>query len=174
MSAGGTPPAAPQRHDGAGTLARGVLAGAAAWWAMDQVLQVIRDRHHPSVRRSEDAARGGVPALEVLAARLAVLGGHPLSAAERARAGTWMQWILGIGGGVLYASLRDRLWSAGIPRGLGYGAAFALVVDEGLVPLLGLAPGPAAFPWQTHARGFLGHLVYGVTAETVLAAMEGR
>ena len=35
-------------------------------------------------------------------------------------------------------------------------------MDEGAVYALGLTPGPTAFPWQTHARGFAGHLVLGV------------
>ena len=71
-----------------------------------------------------------------------------------------------IGGGVLYSVLRVPAVRAG--RGLAYGTAFWLVVDEGLTPLLGFAPGPLAFPWQTHARGLLGHLVFGAAADTAL------
>ncbi len=68
---------------------------------------------------------------------------------------------MGIGGGVLYAVLRDRVPGSGLRRGVVYGAGSSLVVDEGLSPLLAFSPGPLAFPWQTHARGFIGHLVYG-------------
>jgi uncharacterized membrane protein YagU involved in acid resistance len=73
---------------------------------------------------------------------------------------------------MLYGVVRDRVPGSGLRRGLAYGAAFSLLVDEGLVPLLGLAPGPRAFPWQTHARGFAGHLVFGAVAETTLELLD--
>jgi hypothetical protein len=38
--------------------------------------------------------------------------------------------------------------------------------------LLRLTPGPAAFPWQTHARGLAGHLAFGVVADTPLDVAE--
>ena len=158
---------------GAERLARGVLAGAAAWWVMDQALQLIYDSQSVSVRRRESEARGGVPALERLAEDLAAGVGRSLTSPERQAGGTLLQWVTGIAGGVVYAALRPRLPGRGIRWGIGYGAAFWLVVDEGLVPLLGAAPGPAAFPWQTHARGFAGHLVYGAVAEAVLGALDG-
>jgi uncharacterized membrane protein YagU involved in acid resistance len=73
----------------------------------------------------------------------------------------------------VYVALRDHVPGQGTRRGLAYGAAFSLVVDEGLTPLLGLSPGPASFPWQTHARGFIGHLIYGTAAEAVLTLLDG-
>ena len=150
-------------------LARGALAGAAAWWAMDQTLQFIYDRQSAAVRLRESDARGGIPALEVLAHDFAGMAGYPLSERERRMGGTILQWVTGIGTGAIYGALREHLPGRGIGRGLGYGAAFSVVVDEGIVPLLGLAPGPAAFPWQTHARGFLGHLVFGAVTEALLS-----
>lgn len=135
---------------------------------MDQTLQLVYDRESPAVRRRESEARGGVPALEVLAQEFAGMIGHPLSERERRMGGTILQWVTGIGAGAVYGALREHLPGRGIGRGLGYGAAFSVVVDEGIVPLLGLAPGPAAFPWQTHARGFLGHLVFGAVTEALL------
>lgn len=153
---------------GLGRISQGVLAGAAAWWAMDRFLRFAYDRQSERVKRREAYVRGRVPALEVLAEDLSNWAHRPLTPSGRQRAGTLTQWIVGIGGGVIYALLRDRLPGRGLARGLGYGAAFSLVVDEGLVPLLGLAPPAGAFPWQTHARGFAGHLVYGVAVEAAL------
>jgi hypothetical protein len=153
-------------------VARGVLAGAAGWWAMDRCLRFIYAHESAMVRHRESEARHGVPALEVLAEKLAARAGRPLSDEERQTGGTVLQWSTGIGAGVIYAALREHLPGNGIGRGLGYGAAFSLLVDEGLTPLLGLAPGPGAFPWQTHARGFVGHLVFGVVAEAVLEALD--
>lgn len=116
------------------------------------------------------AERNSCP--EVIAERLTKRVGVTLSDEERQRAGTALQWAVGAGAGVLYGVLRPRYASVRADRGLAYGAAFSLVVDEGLVPLLGFAPGPAAFPWPTHARGFLGHLAFGAVAEAALARLD--
>lgn len=153
-------------------LARGAVAGAVAWWAMDHVLRFLRDHESPSARRREDRARGGIPALEVMANRMAHAAGIVLSDRQRQKAGTVLQWAVGIGGGTLYGPLRHRFPVVRAGRGLAYGAAFSLVVDEGLVPLFGFAPGPTAFPWQTHARGFAGHLVFGAVAEAVMERLD--
>lgn len=154
-------------------LVRGAVAGAAGWWAMDQILQFLYDHEGPHVREREDRARGGIPALEVMADELAGLTGSTLSKGERQTAGTVLQWATGIGAGVLYGALRRRVPGVTAGRGIAYGAAFSLVMDEGLIPLLGFSPGPGAFPWQTHARGFIGHLVYGAVAEAVLSRLDG-
>ena len=45
-------------------------------------------------------------------------------------------------------------------------------IDELLNPVLGLTPGPLAFPWQTHARGLGGHLAFGVATELVLEGLD--
>ncbi len=72
----------------------------------------------------------------------------------------------------MYGALRDRLPGAGAGNGLLFGAAFWAVVDEAGNTALGLTPAPGAFPWQTHARGLAGHLVFGVAADTALRAMD--
>lgn len=139
---------------------------------MDQTLQFIYNRQSASIRRSESEARRGVPALEVLAEDLAGLVGLALSVDERQTGGTILQWVTGIGAGVGYAALRKHLPGRGILRGIGYGAGLSLLVDEGLVPMLGVAPGPAAFPPETHVRGLAGHLVFGAVAETALETLD--
>ncbi len=151
---------------------KGAVAGATAWWAMDGVLRFLYNHEDPETRRQEDEARGGVPALEVMAERSAQIAGVALSPLERQRGGTSLQWAVGIGAGMLYAALRDHLPGSGIRRGILYGAAFSLLVDEGVVPLLNFAPGPFAFPWQTHARGFAAHLVYGAVAEITMRCLD--
>ncbi len=154
-------------------LLRSAIAGAVGWWAMDHVLRFLYNHEDAGVRRRESEARSGIPALEVMAERAAGLVGSTLSDEERQKGGTGLQWAMGIGAGMLYGVLRDRLPGSGIRRGLAYGAAFSLLVDEGLVPLLGLSPGPLAFPWQTHARGFAGHLVFGAVTEITLEWLDG-
>lgn len=121
----------------------------------------------------EAAARNGVPALERAAEEIADLHRTALSERQRQAGGKALQWAMGIGAGVTYAALRESLPGEGVRRGLLYGALFSLVVDEALTPMLGLAPGPAAFPWQTHVRGFAGHLVFGGVAELTMQALQG-
>ncbi len=57
---------------------------------------------------------------------------------------------------------------AGIP----FGATFWMVVDEGALPLLGLAKSPTAYPISTHAYALASHLVFGLTAEVVRSAVR--
>jgi hypothetical protein len=45
-------------------------------------------------------------------------------------------------------------------------------MDELVNPVLGLTPGPAAFPWQAHARGLGGHLAFGAANDTALRALD--
>lgn len=153
-------------------LACGALAGAAGWLAMDQVLRFLYNHERPAVQAREDHARGGIPALERMAEEMAGSFGSPLSDHQRQVGGTILQWTTGIGAGVLYGALRGRLLGVSAGRGLVYGAAFSLIVDEGLIPLLGFASGPRAFPWQTHARGFLGHLAFGAVTEAALETLD--
>jgi uncharacterized membrane protein YagU involved in acid resistance len=45
-------------------------------------------------------------------------------------------------------------------------------MDELMNPLLGFTPGPQAFPWQAHARGLGGHVVFGLATEGVLQVLD--
>ncbi|HEX6536040.1 MAG TPA: DUF1440 domain-containing protein [Gemmatimonadaceae bacterium] len=152
----------------------GAIAGAAATWVMGKVTTVLYERESRSAREREDRVRHGSTAYAVAAAKGARLLGVELDDARRERYGTMIHRALGVGTGALYAALVDRLPRAGLARGLAFGAAFFLLVDEGLVYALGLTPGPTRFPWQTHARGLAGHLVYGAVADTVVRAAGGR
>ncbi len=58
----------------------------------------------------------------------------------------------------------------------GNGAAFGLGVfainDELVNWLTGNTPGPWAFPWQTHTRALVGHVAFGMAAETALKVAD--
>ena len=56
--------------------------------------------------------------------------------------------------------------------GLPFGAVFWLVADEGAVPLLGLSKGPTEYPLSMHVYALASHLVFGLTAELVRAAVR--
>ena len=153
-------------------LIDGAIAGLVATWAMGKATSYLYEHEDKAAREREDEARGGKTAYGVAAEKAARVAGKELSQDERQRYGEDIHWALGIGTGALYGLLRDRMHQARLARGLAFGAAFWLAVDEGAIYALRLTPGPTAFPWQAHARGLAGHVVYGTVADATLAALQ--
>jgi uncharacterized protein DUF1440 len=153
-------------------IAEGAIAGAVGTWAMGRVTSALYARENKAARQREDRARHGTTAYETAAQKTAALAGRTLTAQQRERYGTAIHWTLGVTAGALFGALRPR--SPGVARGAGtlFGAAVWLVMDEAATPALGLTPGPRAFPWQTHARGLAGHLVFGSVANATLATLQ--
>jgi hypothetical protein len=57
-------------------------------------------------------------------------------------------------------------------RGTLYGLALFLIQDEFINSLVGFSGRPEEYPWQVHARGLVGHLVYGVVADVTLDLLD--
>lgn len=152
-------------------LVEGAIAGAVATWLMGKATTYLYDHEDDAARERENAARDGKSAYGVAAEKVAGFAGRSLSDDGRARAGRWIHWALGVGAGAAYGTLRDRWPAARLGWGLAFGTAFWLLMDEGAVSALGLTPPPQAFPWQTHARGLAGHLVFGGATEAAMRAM---
>jgi uncharacterized membrane protein YagU involved in acid resistance len=150
----------------------GAIAGAVATWVMGKVTSYVYEHEDKAAREREDRAREGKTAYGVAAEKAAHLVGAELSEEEREKYGSAFHWGLGIAAGALYGVLRPRMESAELARGLAFGTAFWLVIDEGAVYTLGLTPGPTAFPWQAHARGLAGHLTFGAVADAALGALQ--
>jgi len=163
-----------QNHSGsmAGDLVKGAIAGVAATWVMGQVTTYLYEIESKQARQAEDEARGGTTAYDVAAEKAAEVVGQELSEGQRKQAGSAIHWVLGAGAGAVYGAMRRRVPMADAANGLLFGTAFWAVIDEGANATLGLTPGPTAFPWQTHARGLAGHLVFGVAADAALRAMD--
>jgi hypothetical protein len=153
-------------------LIKGALAGAAATWVMEKVTTWMYEMASDQVRQRENAARDGKSAYVIAARKAADVGGLELSDEQQERAGTAIHWTLGIAAGAMYAVLRRRVPAVASGKGLPFGAGFFLVVDEFMIPALGFTPGPAAFPWQAHARGLGGHLAFGLASEAVLEGLD--
>lgn len=153
-------------------LIDGAVAGAVATWVMGAVTTVLYERENEAARQREDDARQGKTAYGVAAEKAAELVGTELSEDQCKRYGEAVHWALGIGAGAVYGALRPRLSASSLGGGLAFGVAFWLLIDEGANTALRLTPGPSAFPWQTHARGLAGHLVFGAVANTTLAAVQ--
>lgn len=151
----------------------GAVAGAFATWLMNRVTTYLYEREGKKVQLRENRARRGRTAYETAAERFAgLLGQNRLTKAKRQKYGNTIHWTLGATAGAAYALLRSRVPAARLARGLAFGAAFWLLVDEGMVYALRLAPGPKAFPWQTHIRGLAGHLSFAAAADAALRVLE--
>lgn len=150
----------------------GAIAGAVATWLMTKTTTVLYAREGKTTREREDSARGGKTAYGVAAERLASSVGVTLSDDRRKELGGNIHWTLGLGAGAIYGALRPRIGAASLGGGVLFGVLFWLLIDEGANAALGLTPGPSAFPWQTHARGLVGHLAFGTAADRTLAAIQ--
>ena len=161
-----------KRHGLGEDLIKGAIAGAVATWVMGKVTNTMYEREDRWVRRHEDDAREGKTAYGVAAEKAGRALGASLNKDQNEQVGAAIHWALGVGAGAVYAVVRRRFQSVGKVAGLGFGTAFWAVVDEGLVPALGLTPGPRAFPWQAHARGLAGHLTFGTVTDGTLRVLD--
>lgn len=153
-------------------LALGVAAGLTATWAMNQATTYLYEHEDPEARARENEARGDRTSYEAAADEIAAAAGVDLTPERRRALGSGLHWALGGAAGGAYALMR-RYWpAAGKGQGLLFGTAFFGLVDEGANTALGFTPGPGAFPWQAHARGLAGHLVYGLVADSFLDAVD--
>jgi hypothetical protein len=153
---------------------RGAVAGAAATWLMDLVTTGLLDARSAETTRREEAARpNGKGSVENLVDRIEAMMGRPLTGSQRATAMQAIHFGLGIGPGALYAAVRRDLPLIGAGRGLVYGILLWAVNDEYLNTKLGLAAPFAAYPVQTHWRGFVGHVVLGMATDAGVDVLGG-
>ena len=168
-----SPEAGSDAGDLALDLVKGAIAGAAAVWAMDRLGWALWDREDPATLARERAARvEGMDPAHVFANRVADAVGHPLHPRQPHPAGVAVHYAIGMAPAMAYAALRRRSPALATGGGLAYGLGLFLAVDEAMVPALGLASGPAAYPWQAHARGLVSHLALGVVTDAALDALD--
>jgi uncharacterized membrane protein YagU involved in acid resistance len=153
-------------------LVEGTVVGLAATKALEWLSGYLYEREDPRTREAEDRARGELAAYERAVAQLAGKLGKRLDRHQLATWGWRLHKSFGVGMGVAYVALRRRYPQLGAAFAPAFGAALFLFADELLLPLAGWTPGPRAFPWQTHARGAVSHLAYGVAAEAAARAFE--
>jgi hypothetical protein len=154
-------------------LVKGVIAGAAGTWAMDQVTQYMYSHEGPAAfLREKEAQVEGKYATTVLAEKAARLVGKQLTETRAEAVGLGIHWTTGALFGAAHSALRSRVPVLGAGHGIVHGVVFWLLVDEAAKPLLGASAGPAEFPWQSHARGLAGHLVLGAVTDIVLDVLD--
>ncbi len=153
-------------------LLRGLVVGLCATQALDWVSIALYEGQSRRARRRENAVRGQRHAYERAVEMTAQRLGTRLSERQIATWGWRFHKVFGVLGGPAYLALRRAF--PGLRRGGGllFGTAFFLVVDELMVPLARLTPGPLSFGWKVHARGAAAHLAYGVAAEATARLLD--
>jgi putative membrane protein len=156
-------------------LAAGIVGGVVASWAMDRFQywwlsfgggDELQLQQAPSDHREEPAT------VKTASAISEEVFGHSLTDREREIAGPIVHYAVGTTAGAVYGLAAEYEPDVTIFAGIPFGAAFCMVVDEGALPLLGLAKGPTAYPISTHAYALASHLVFGLTAEVVRRAVR--
>ncbi len=157
-----------------GDLLRGAIAGGVAVWIMDLVTTGFQSSQSPaSLAREKAAAVDGQSSLTNLVNRVAHGVGVDLDTATRSQAVQVVHYALGVVPGALYGAMRGRIPIVGAGRGVLYGASIWAGNDEVLNAKLGLSGPIEAYPWETHVRGLVGHLVLGMVTDAGIDVLGG-
>ena len=145
---------------------RGGIAGLVGTWVMDLVTTGLLESQTEESKRQEEAARpNGKSSVANLVDRMEAVTGITLDDGQRSVATQVIHYGLGVVPGVMYVVASRRAPRLAAGRGLAYGLALWVVNDEYLNTRLGLAGPYAAYPIETHWRGFVGHVVLGMATE---------
>jgi hypothetical protein len=155
-----------------GDVVKGAIAGFAGMKAMEKTTTFMYQHEDPEARKEYEEVTGGKYPPQRTAEFVEEKLDLELSEKQHKMLAKGSHQMVGIGAGVAYALARRRIGWADKGHGLLFGTLFSLIFDEGLTPLVGFAEPPQAYPWQAHARGFVGHLAFGLAAETVLDALD--
>jgi uncharacterized membrane protein YagU involved in acid resistance len=118
-----------------------------------------------SRQREQEIAPGGT--LVLGGRKTAAWVGRDVTDAQAARIGLVVHRLLGISYGVL-AALLTRNGTPPLGAGLVVGTLAFFIVDEAAMSLL-FVPPPWAYPLESHLRGVVGHLSWGVVAGVLLS-----
>lgn len=148
----------------AAKIARGVvvglIAGAAASFAMDRFQAAVS-----ALSSSDDDS---APATEQAADALArMVTGSEIPDADKPLAGQAIHYALGLGLGAAYAVAAEFRPVVTSGYGSAFGIATATLLDEAVVPAVGLGKAPWKSDLKTTIYGYASHLVFGGVAELV-------
>lgn len=138
--------------------AAGLVGGLVASWLMVQ----FQHRVWPTPKGD-----GGEPSTSKLARHLAELGGRdePLTDEQAKTAGEFVHYALGAGLGLVYGAAASAKPAVATGAGLPFGIATEIVIDQALVPALGLSNPFWKCPAEWHLRGLAAHMVFGLATE---------
>lgn len=151
----------------------GAVAGAAGVWVMDRLGWFMYNHEDPSALAQEHRARpGDRDVAHATVAKVGEVTGMQVPTEQPSAPGLAVHYGLGMVPGALYAVARREVPSVRAGNGALYGFGLFALNDEVAAPLLGVASGPTAYPWQAHVRGLVTHTVVGVVTESVLKLFD--
>lgn len=152
-------------------MAVGLLVGLVATQVTNLAQRPLARMTPERVKRQERRVSPGGTSSGVAAEKVAE--GFDLSLGERETKllGKAIHFGTGMAWGPVYGLLRRHAGLRPIGAGLATGTAMSFVLDEGLVPALGLSAPNGAYPLLTHVRGFAAHLVFGAAAALTAEAV---
>jgi uncharacterized membrane protein YagU involved in acid resistance len=158
-------------------LVAGIVGGVVASWTMDRFQYWWLSFGGSGEPELQQAPReeGNLDEPATVKTASAISEGvfdHRLTAREKEIAGPIVHYAVGTSAGALYGIAAEKKPGVTTLTGIPFGATFWMVVDEGALPLLGLAKGPTAYPIPTHAYALASHLVFGLTAEVVRSTVR--
>ncbi len=147
--------------------------GAAIGYGASRVMDLatgwfLEHQSEASRQREVEVAPGGTPV--VAGKKLAQMVGRDVTDAEAARISLFVHRSLGVVYGMAAAAL-VRAGARPFRAGIMTGATAFFLVDEG-VSSVAFTPPPRAYPVESHLRGVVGHLAYGVAAGAMLAIVR--
>jgi len=149
------------RHSVWVDVAIGLFAGFAATHVTNLAQRPLKWITPDGVDRHEKKVRPGASSSLVAAQKLVETLDVSASSRQEERLGTAIHVVTGISWGPVYILLRRYGGFRPLGAALTSGAAMSLVLDEALVPALGLSAPNHHYLAATRVRGFVAHLVYG-------------
>ncbi len=149
------------KHPVLADVAIGLFAGLAATQLTNVAQRPLKWLTPDRVAFRERLARPGASSSLVAAEKVTQQVGVSPSRRQMEFLGTAIHFGTGIAWGPVYGLLRRYVGLRPVGAALTSGAAMSLILDEGLVPVLGLSAPNRRYPAFTRVRGLLAHLVYG-------------
>lgn len=147
----------------------GLVSGFLGTKAMEPVTTAMYEAEPEADKRREKQVQPKY-AYVVAAEKTLGLFGARLDDRAAERWGSYFHYALGASWGLVYVIVRAITEWNPVALGLGMGLVMFLLVDEAMNWAFKFSPPPDRFPLWTHARGLVGHLVYGLA---VAAVAEG-
>ena len=166
-----SPSAETHRHHWTTHVAAGLVGGLAASWVMTRFHVALYGGgltgvEEPQSHRPVDGGRHD-PATKMADVAVTAVTSAPLTQAEKRVAGPVVHYLFGASMGALYGGLAHAWPAATAGAGVPFGVGVWLLADEIALPALGLAEGPQAYPFSTHAEMLAAHVVFGLTTHAV-------
>lgn len=150
----------------------GLLAGVAAGLVASAAMAAFQ--HQAAKLLPEDGKEEDPATVKAADKASEVLLDAPVPEEYREQAGQAVHYITGAVLGGIYGVITEYKPEASAGFGGAYGIATSALLDEGVVPAAGLAPGPDDTPLAQHAYGAASHLVYGIVLEGVRWLIAGK